>query len=111
MSALLISAGATGALAASDDTEQPSKPADDVVRVGNEDVTISDATVQIKDVQITGTGLPEKSVDDVSVTVHESSVTVEEMTIEHDGTTYKVGDVTVTVRNVGVSVENVSIGS
>lgn len=101
---VLLTAGTTGALA------QGSGEGTDVVRIGSGDVTIDDATIRIADVHVTGTGLPDRSVDHATFTVRESTMTLDGATVTVGDTTYRIGEITVTIRDVGVVLRDVSVG-
>jgi len=74
-------------------------------------VEISDLTVTVADTHVRGTGLPDRSVDSASYTVHDATLATDGFTVEIDGETHRIGAITLIVDDVGVEVENVSIGA
>ena len=100
---VVLTAGTTGALA------QENAPADGAVQVAGGDVTISDATISVGDVDLTGTGLPDQHIDHAEYTVQDATIGVDGFTATVNGQEYRVGQITVTLRDVGVTVSDVSM--
>lgn len=102
---LLSSLGTTTALAAGDDARTDG----DVVELGSRDVRVADATVHVEGVHLTADGLPEKRVDDATLTLDGETI-IDGATLSVDDRTYRIGRITLTVEDVGVIVDHVSIG-
>lgn len=100
---VVLTVGTTGAVAAGGETTSSA------VDVGGGDVTISDATVRVADVHLTGTGLPDRTVEHATYTVHDATVGVDGFTATVNGQEYRVGRISVTLRNVGLTVSDVSV--
>lgn len=100
---VVLTLGTTGALAGEN------TPSGDAVEVAGGDVTISDATVRVGDVDLTGTGLPDRHIEHAEYTVEDATVGVDGFTATVNGQEYQVGGITVTLRDVGVTVTDVSM--
>lgn len=105
---ILLLAGATASVAA-DETNGATTAATDGFNVGDHDIVIQDATIQISDVHISGPGLPEKSIDEAEYTVDDATLSTDGFVVTVNGQDIRVGHITVTLDNVGVALENVSI--
>lgn len=99
---LLVSIGSTTALA--HDVGH-----DDAIDLGSHDVRITDATIHVDDVHVTGTGLPERSVDRSALTV-DTELSIDGFAFAVNGHTVQVGHTHVVFEDVGVVVEDVSVG-
>lgn len=103
---LLLSIGSTTALAGG----ASGAADDDPVQLGSHDIRITDATVHIQDVHISGDGVPERTIDEATVTL-DGETTIDGVTVTVDGQVYQVGRIDIVVEDVGISVEDVSTGS
>jgi hypothetical protein len=81
----------------------------DTRQVGSQRIIISDATVTVSNTTISGTGLPNLTLTDQTITVERSTTTISGLTVAVDGTTYEFGRTTVVVDDVGVRIEAVRL--
>lgn len=70
---------------------------------------IRDLTVTVSDLQVSGTGLPDWSVDHAAYTVEDATVGTDGFTVVWNGEEHEIGAVQVTVDDVGVVLEDVSV--
>ncbi|WP_254534913.1 hypothetical protein [Halomarina litorea] len=70
---------------------------------------VRDLTVTVSDVQVSGTGLPDWSVDHATYTVEDATVGTDGFTVVWNGEEHHVGAVQVTVDDVGLVLEDVSV--
>jgi hypothetical protein len=108
ISALLVSAGASTALA---DTPSETGPTNALDQASESDITINGLDIALKDVQITGNGLPEMSIEDRTYSVDERTITLDGMTVTINDTEIGVNDLTITVENSTLAIQNVGISS
>ena len=103
---LVVSAGASTALANTSASE--TGPTDTPDHAS--DITINGLDVALKDVQITGNGLPELSIEDRTYSVDERTVTLDGMTVTVNDTEIGFSDLTITIENSTLAIRNVGIG-
>lgn len=99
---VLLSIGSTTALA------HDAGANDETIDLGSHDVQLSDTTIHVEDLHITGTGLPEKSVDEGAATI-DGEFTIDGFTFTVNGQEVQVGHTHVVLDDVGVTVEDVSV--
>lgn len=100
---LLVGAGTTGALAQDGNGEE-------TVKIGAQNVVVSDAVLTIGDANVSGDGLEDEQVENRSYRIDHAELTVEGLNFSWDGTTYNVCRIDVVVHDVGVVVEDLSVG-
>lgn len=83
--------------------------AGDTATEDTEAFEIRDLTVTVSDVDVSGTGLPEWSVDDARYTIEDATVATDGFTVTWNGEERVVGAVEVTVDEVGLVLEDVSV--
>jgi len=105
VTALVMSAGASTALAGSGTANVEGDHADNA-----SDITISGFDVGLEDVHITGEGLPEVDIEDRTYTVDERSVTVDGLTMTVNDAEIGLDDLTITVEDSTLELHDVSIG-
>ncbi|WP_224267998.1 hypothetical protein [Haloprofundus salinisoli] len=101
MTGLLLGGASTSALA--DDASAESTPTD------SHQISVTDLTVEITDVHLTGSGFPELSIDDASYTIDDATITTDGATVSIDGRDHQIGAIELTVDNVGLHLENITI--
>jgi len=105
VTALVMSAGASTALAGSGTANVEGDHADNA-----SDITISGFDVGLEDVHITGEGLPEVDIEDRTYTVDERSVTVDGLTMTVNDAEIGLDDLTITVEDSTLELHDISIG-
>ncbi|WP_224333778.1 hypothetical protein [Haloprofundus halobius] len=73
------------------------------------EIDVTDLTVSITDVHLTGPGFPELAIDDATYTVEDATVATDGATVTIDGREHRIGAIELTVDDVGLHLENVSI--
>ncbi len=107
VSILLIAGGATVALADGDASGSETTDVDH--KIGNQEITIRDATITISNTSVEGSGLPNATIDDRQYTVGDSTTTIEGLTLSVNGETYEICRIELTVENVGLELQNVEL--
>lgn len=102
---VLLSIGSTTALA-----HDPAGETDDAIDLGSHDLRISDASIHVENLHVTGAGLPEKSVDDESVSV-DGEFSTDGFSFTVNGQEVQVGHLHVVLDDVGLTIDDVSMGS
>ena len=103
---LVMSAGASTALASSNTTDTAS---DDHANDAS-DITINGLDVGLEDVHITGESLPEVNIDDRMYTIDERSVTIDGLTMTVNDAEIGINDITITIEDSTLEIHDVSIG-
>ncbi len=102
---LLVSSGAGVALAAGHATSN------DVTKLGNQDITISDATITISNTHLSGPGFPNLSIDHRSYTLADSTTSIDGLHVSVNGHQYEICHIDVTLKNIGVTMNDVQLSS
>lgn len=105
---LVVGVASTGALAGGG---QSASPGGEAVTFGDRAFTVSDATIEVRDVHVTGPGLPDESIDEATYVVEDATVRTDGFGFTYGENRYEVGPVSVTLEDVGVVLENVTVGS
>ncbi|QCJ45852.1 hypothetical protein [Haloprofundus sp. MHR1] len=101
VTALLLGGASTSALA---DTSTESTATD------AHEIGVTDLTVDITDVHLTGSGFPELEIDEASYTIDDATLSTDGATVSIDGRDHQIGAIEFTVDNVGFHLENITIG-
>lgn len=83
---------------------------DDVKRIGNVDLAVTDEAVTVSGVHVEGEPLPDVTIEERTYAIDEATVAVDGIAITYDGTTYEISGVTLRVEDVSVTLEDVVLG-
>lgn len=101
---LVLGLGAVGPVSA-----QPTA-ADDTTQVGNIEFTITDEHIVVEDLEFTGSGVPDVTIEDRTYTIDDTTLDIDGLRFTLDGKTYEVFDVTIYIDNVTITVSEATFG-